>query len=224
MAIDLEILKQVAYFTGFAPDELEEAVKPFFEQSFKRGEIVALEGDLADNLYIVVSGVVKLFKTSAEGKEQIMYLVYTSQSFNDVPVIDNLPNPTSAQAMGPVDLYGISKVDMHALLDKYPRAQKNATDLLAGRIRDLSLLVEDLSFKHVIGRVAGILLKYAGGDGTGPKPRLTQQDMAAMAGTAREVVGRSLKMLEADGTIKMNRHRIVISNKKALENMVEMTA
>jgi CRP/FNR family transcriptional regulator len=110
---------------------------------------------------------------------------------------------------------------MHTLLDKYPEAQKNATELLAGRIRNLSLLVEDLSFKHVIGRVAGILLKYAG-DGTGPKPRLTQQDMAAMAGTAREVVGRSLKMLEADGTIKMNRHRIVISNKKALENMVEM--
>ena len=112
---------------------------------------------------------------------------------------------------------------MHTLLNKYPKALKSATYLLTSRIRNLSALVEDLSFKHVIGRVAGILLKYAG-DGTGPKPRLTQQDMAAMAGTAREVVGRSLKMLEADGTIKMNRNRIVISNKKALENMVEMAA
>jgi CRP/FNR family transcriptional regulator len=221
MAIDVEILKQVAYFTSFASADLKEAARPFFELTVKRGEIIALEGDPADKLYIVASGVVKLFKTSAEGKEQIMYLAYAGQSFNDVPVIDNYPNLASAQAMSPVDLYGIGKVDMHALLDKYPEAQKNATELLAGRIRNLSLLVEDLSFKHVIGRVAGILLKYAG-DGTGPKPRLTQQDMAAMAGTAREVVGRSLKMLEADGTIKMNRHRIVISNKKALENMVEM--
>ena len=166
MAIDIEIFKQVAYFTGFASAELEEAAKLFFEQSLKRGAIIALEGDPVDNLYIVASGVVKLFKTSAEGKEQIIYLVYAGQSFNDVPVIDNLPNPASAQAMSPVDLYGIGNVDMHALLDKYPQAQKNATDLLAERIRNLSLLVEDLSFKHVIGRVAGILLKYAG-DGAG---------------------------------------------------------
>ena len=223
MTVDIEIFKQVMYFTGFTSADLEEAVKPFFEQSFKRGEIIALEAEPVDNLYIVASGVVKLFKTSAEGKEQILYLAHAGESFNDVPVIDGLPNPASAQAMSPVDLYGISKVDMHALLDKYPKAQQNATDLLAGRIRNLSMLIEDLSFKHVIGRVAGILLKYAG-DGAGPKPRLTQQDMAAMAGTAREVVGRSLKMLEADGSIKMNRHRIVISNKKALENMVEMAA
>jgi len=223
MAIDIEILKQVAYFSGFAPDELAEAARPFFEQSFKRGEIIAMEAELADNLYIVTSGVVKLFKTSAEGKEQILHLAHAGDSFNDVPVIDGLPNTASAQAMVAVDLYGISKVDMLSLLDKYPRAQKNATDLLANRVRNLSLLVEDLSFKHVIGRVAGILLKY-GGDGAGPKPRLTQQDMAAMAGTAREVVGRSLKMLESDGTIKMNRHRIVISNKQALEDMVEMVA
>ncbi|MFC1998679.1 Crp/Fnr family transcriptional regulator [Chloroflexota bacterium] len=223
MAIDKEILKQVAYFSGFALGELKEAAKPLFEQSFKRGEIIALEAEPADNLYIVASGVVKLFKTSAEGKEQILYLAHAGDSFNDVPVIDGLPNPASAQAMVAVDLYGISKVDMLSLLDKYPRAQKNVTDLLAERIRNLSLLVEDLSFKHVIGRVAGILLKY-GGDGDGPKTRLTQQDMAAMAGTAREVVGRSLKMLESDGTIKMNRHRIVISNKKALEDMVEMVA
>jgi len=223
MAIDIEIFKQVTYFSGFTPGELKEAAKPFFEQTAKRGEIIAMEGDPAENLYVVASGVVKIFKTSAEGKEQILYLAHAGESFNDVSVIDGMPNPASAQAMSPVDLYGISKADMLSLLDKYPRAQKNATDLLADKIRKLALLVEDLSFKHVIGRVAGILLKYAG-DGAGPKPRLTQQDMAAMAGTAREVVGRSLKMLESDGTIKMNRHRIVISNKKALQNMVEMVA
>lgn len=221
--MDIEILKNSAYFVGFTSAELEEAAKPFFVQSFKRGEIISMEGEPADNLYIVESGVVKLFKTSAEGKEQILYLAHAGDSFNDVPVIDGQLNPVSAQAMIAVDLCGISKVDMLSLLEKHPKAQKNATDLLAKRVRSLSLLVEDLSFKHVIGRVAGILLKYAG-DGGGPKPRLTQQDMAAMAGTAREVVGRSLKMLESDGTIKMNRHRIIVSNKKALEDMVEMVA
>jgi CRP/FNR family transcriptional regulator len=223
MAVDLDILKKVAYFAGFTAAELEHVSKSFFEQSFKRSEIATLEGESADNLYVVATGVVKIFKTSAEGKEQILYLAHAGQTFNDVPVIDGLPNQASAQAMVAVDVYGISRVDMLALLDRYPKAMSNAADLLSGRIRDLSLLIEDLSFKHVIGRVAGILLKYAG-DGSGAKPRLTQQDMAAMAGTAREVVGRSLKMLQSDGSIKMNRNRIAISNRKALQDMVEMSA
>jgi CRP/FNR family transcriptional regulator len=58
------------------------------------------------------------------------------------------------------------------------------------------------------------------GDGTGAGVRLTQQEMAAMAGTAREVVGRSLKALEDNGAIRLDRHRIVIRNKEALKNMV----
>jgi len=84
-------------------------------------------------------------------------------------------------------------------------------------------LVEDLSFRHVTGRVAKILLEHAG-DGTGPRPRLTQQEMAAMAGTAREVVGRSLKALEEEGAIRFDRHRIVISDKQALRDMVEASS
>ena len=84
-------------------------------------------------------------------------------------------------------------------------------------------LVEDLSFRHVIGRVAKILLEYAG-DGAGPRPRLTQQDMAAMVGTAREVVGRSLKALEDEGAIRMERHRIVITDKEILKEMVEASS
>ena len=83
-------------------------------------------------------------------------------------------------------------------------------------------LVEDLSFKHVIGRVAKILLQYAG-DGTGRQPRLTQQEMAAMAGTAREMVGRSLKTLEEDGVIRLDRHRIVITDNEALREMAGVT-
>jgi len=79
-------------------------------------------------------------------------------------------------------------------------------------------LVEDLSFKHVIDRLAKILLEYAG-DGTGSRPRLTQQEMAAMAGTAREMIGRSLKTLEADGIIRLDRHRIVITDSEALKEL-----
>jgi CRP/FNR family transcriptional regulator len=67
--------------------------------------------------------------------------------------------------------------------------------------------------------VTKILLTHAD-DGTGTNDHLTQQEMAAMAGTAREVVARSLKSLEEQGYIRLERHRIVITNKQSLEEIV----
>ena len=81
-------------------------------------------------------------------------------------------------------------------------------------------LVEDLSFRQVISRVAKILLEYAG-DGTMTNPRLTQHEMAAMAGTVREVVARSLRVLEDKEVIEIQHHRIVITNKEALKEIIE---
>lgn len=71
----------------------------------------------------------------------------------------------------------------------------------------------------MISRVAKILLEYAS-DRSDPCPRLTQQEIAAMAGTACEVVGRSLKSLEESGAIRLESHRVVISNKDALRQLV----
>ena len=158
--------------------------------------------------------------TSAEGKEQILYIVRPGESFNDVPIFDGGLNPASAQAMGPVTLYGIRKSNVETVLRDHPQVALNVIGVLADKLRHLVSLVEDLSFRHVIGRVARILLEYAG-DGAGPRSRLTQQEIAAMAGTAREMVGRSLKALEEGGVIRMDRHRIVITDKEALKEMVE---
>jgi CRP/FNR family transcriptional regulator len=165
--------------------------------------------------------VVKVFKTSIEGKEQILSIARPGESFNDVAVFDGEPNPVSAQAMGTVLLYGIKRSDMETIVKEHPQIASNIIRVLTSRVRHLISLVADLSFKHVIGRVAKILVEQIGGE-AGLKPRLTQQEMAAMAGTAREVVGRSLKELEEAGAIKLDRHRIVITDKEALQKIVEM--
>ena len=143
-------------------------------------------------------------------------------SFNDVPVFDGGPNLASAQAMGPVSLYGILRHDLNLFLQEHPRLAINIVNVLAAQVRHLMSLVEDLSFRPVVGRVAKTLLEYAG-DGTGLGKRLTQQDMAAIVGTAREVVSRSLRVLESDGVIRMDRHRIVITDRKALKNAAEIS-
>jgi len=219
MAVQLEFLKSILYFSDLGLAELESIRKLVFEKTADRAEMVLLEGESATNLYFVASGVVKVFKTSAEGKEQILSIVRPGESFNDVPIFDGGPNPVNAQAMGPVLLYGIKKNDMESILRNHPKIALNVIKVLASRVRHLVLLVEDLSFKHVIGRVAKILLEHIGGE-IGRGPRLTQQEMAAMAGTAREVVGRSLKALEEEGAIKFDHHRIIITDKEALKEIM----
>jgi len=218
-----DFLKSVPYFSGLGPAELNSIGQIVFEKTAERGEVILLEDAPAEALFFVVSGVVKVFKISAEGKEQILSIVRPGESFNDVPVFDDGLNPASAQAMGPVVLYGIKKSELQASLPKCPQLALNIIKVLAEKVRQLVALVEDLSFRHVTGRVAKILLEQAG-DGAGPGPRLTQQEMAAMAGTAREVVGRSLKALEDEGVIRMERHRIVITDKEALKEMVKTTS
>jgi len=219
MAVQLDFFKRIPYFSGLSLAELESIQKLVFEKTADRAETVALEGEPAANLYFVASGVVKVFKTSAEGKEQILSIVRPGESFNDVPIFDGGPNPVSARTMGPVLLYGMKKNDMGAILRNHPQVASNVIKVLAKRVRDLVSLVEDLSFRHVISRVAKILFDHIG-DEMGHGPRLTQQQMAAMAGTAREVVGRSLKALEEQGAIKLDRHRIIITDKEALKKVM----
>jgi len=222
MAVEVEHLKSIPYFSGLGSVELEAIRQLVFERSADRGELILLEDEPTQTVYFVVTGVVKAFKTSAEGKEQILCILRPGDSFNDVSVFDGGPNPVSAIAMSRVRLYGISKADMETLLREHPGIALNIIKVLAGKVRHFVSLVEDLSFRHVTGRVAKLLLEYATngseeGKGKSPRPRLTQQDMAAMVGTAREVVGRSLKALEEEGAIRMDRHRIAIVNREVLE-------
>jgi len=222
MAVEQQFLKRIPYFLGLGQAELESLRRVVFEKTVEKGEMVLLEEGHADGLYFVASGVVKVFKTSAEGKEQILKIVRPVESFNDVPSFDDGPNPASAQAMVPVVLYGIRKSDMQALLRENTQIALNVINVLAGQVRHLVSVVEDLSFRHVIGRIARILLEHA--DGGAGAQRLTQQEMASIAGTAREVVGRSLKALGQGGLIRMERHRIVITDKEGLEKMVKASS
>jgi CRP/FNR family transcriptional regulator len=227
MAIDVELLKGIPYFAGLSAADLEAVSQRMFEQSIERGDMVLLEDDPSEALYFVVSGAVKVFKTSIEGKEQILCLLRVGESFNDVPILDGGPNLASAVAMTPIVLYGMTRSDIEELLRENPRIAMNVIRVLSKKVRHFVSMVEDLSFRDVTSRVAKLLLEYAtdhGGleEGT-QRPRLTQQEMAAMVGTAREVVGRSLKVLEEEGAIRMDRHRIVVTNRKALQQMSGVT-
>lgn len=213
-----DFLPRVPHFAGLDPAEIEAISRLVFERSAERGTAIVPEGSRSDALYFVKAGAVKCFKTSPEGKEQILRIVLPWDSFNDTAVFDGGASPEGAEAMSPVVLYGISRMNMDRILIEHPLVLLNAVKVLSTRIRQALQLVEDLSFRHVINRIARVLLDYAG-DGSGPRPRLTQQEIAAVVGTAREVVGRSLKTLQQEGVIRIERNRLVIVNKEGLRQM-----
>ncbi len=220
MALQMEFLKSIPYFSGLKPAELDSVSKFIFERRYDQDEIILLEGDAAEAAYFVALGIVKVFKTSPDGKEQILEIMRPGESFNDVPMFNGGLNPASAQAMGTVLLYGITRSNLEAIIHRQPQVAVDVITVMVHALRHMISLVEDLSFRHVTGRVAKILLEYAGNE-KDTEPRLTQRDMAAMAGTVREVVSRSLKALEEEGLIRIDHHRIVIINEAALKDKVK---
>jgi CRP-like cAMP-binding protein len=215
MSTRIEYIQMMPHFVGLSSSEYDSIRQYFFEKKVSRGEILIFEGDSADTLFFVVEGVVKVFKTSTEGKEQIFQIIRPGESFNDVPVFTGESNLASAEAMSNVIICAIKKNEMEKIIREYPKVATNVIRILSERVAQLVSLVEDLSFRNVTGRVAKVLLEYAGAE-SDAKPRLTQQEMAAMIGTAREMVGRSLKTLEEEGTIRMEHNRVVITNQETL--------
>ena len=223
MAVEVEKLQTALYFLGLSIEELEQIKKYITEKMAGKGEIFLLEGEWSDYLYFLISGLVKVYKTSPEGQEQILHFARPGESLNDVSTFDGGPTAASMLAITPVTLYMIRKSDFHSIvLRDHPKVSFNVIKALAHRVRRDSTLVVELSFHRVIGRLAKMLLRYAGGE-TGEELHLTQQDMAAAVGTTREVVNRSLRVLEDKGVIRLGRHRIEILDKEALKDLAKET-
>ncbi len=221
--IDTSPHRTMPYFAGLNDGDIAAVSSFVFQKTADRGEILAFEGERPEAVYAVVRGVLKTYKTSADGKEQIYRIVRPGDTFNDAPVLGDSPNLVTVEAMSPVELCGVKQADMAALIAGYPVIARNAISILSRRVQDLVTLVEDFSFLHVTGRVAKMLLTHLRPDAA-EHPRLTQQEMAALIGTAREMVGRSLKTLEEEGVIRMERNRIVIADEAALRKMAGVAA
>jgi CRP-like cAMP-binding protein len=213
MSIDHAFLRQIPLFATLADEDLAAVARVTTEKQFERGAIIVLEGENGGGLHFVRAGLVKIFKTSAEGKEQMLKLIEPGQTFNDVPALDGKAQPASAAALEPSLVWVTSGRDLRRLIIERPAVAAAAIASLATALRFMVSRVEDLSFRHVTARVAKIVLEQAAAISAGRvQHHLTQQEMAALAGTAREVVGRALKELEQAGAITLQQGQITITN------------
>jgi CRP/FNR family transcriptional regulator len=203
------------FFDELATEDLAALGSAMFQRRYPAGQIVLLEGAASSVLYVVQAGRLKLFKTSARGREQVLRLLRPGDMFNEVAVFDDGPNPASAQAIEDCTLYLLRRRDLLRFVAERPAIALAVTRTFARRLREALALVEDLAFRDVTSRLAKILLEGQ----AGAAPRLTQELLAAMAGSRREVVGRALKALSQDRAVKLERGRIHVLDRAALERL-----
>ena len=216
----IDLLKSVPYFAGLDSQEMARIGQNLQELSFAKGEVILLEDELCRGLYVVKSGRVRVFKSSPEGREQVLFIAQAGDTFNDVPVYDGGTNPASASALDSSVVYLIPKETLISLIADCPAALA-IIKLFAGRLRHLTAMVENLSFRNVVARLAKLLLDMAVlEEGTAPIPRLTQDEMAAMVGSVRDVIGRGLRTLEKTGAIKIDGRRILVLDPTKLREMI----
>lgn len=188
---------------------------------FEAGAIIFLEGEPTSGLFLIAQGKVRIFKVSSEGKEQGLHLLGPGDVFNDVAALDGGPNPASAMALEPAVVWVLPREQLMRAVESSPELARAIIEHLAARARYLVTKVEDLSFRSVTARLARLLLEQASLSGTENQLTrqrwMTQAEMAAQLGTAREVVGRSLRELESEGLIGVERHRILILDREGLE-------
>jgi CRP/FNR family transcriptional regulator len=217
MTIELSALRRIPEFSALDDSELAYVQQVTRERRIQRGELLLLEGEPGEWLYYLQAGRVKVYNTSADGKEQVLRIFQAGETFNEVPIFDGGPNPASALVLEEGTSYVLHRVDIQRLLSEHPLIALGVIQVLASRLRHLVRLVGDLSFKHVSARVATTLLLHSDAVEGKTSHRLTQQELAALVGTAREMVGRALKAFEQEGLITLEQGHITIVDRGRLE-------
>lgn len=212
----IQQLQTLTFFVGLPQRTLENLVQEAIWKEYDAGEIIFLEGERTTGLYYLHSGWVKVVKSNPSGREQVLRFMEPGETFNEIIVFANLPNPATAIALETAGIWLLPRQTLTRVLRENPDFAQLAIANMAERVLHLITLVADLSLRPVTGRLARLLLKDAV-DGVLIRPRwYTQTELAARLGTVPDVVQRALRQLENDGLIRVERQQIHIVDGTAL--------
>ena len=168
--------------------------------TLSEGEILFERGDAGDGCYWLRRGVLKVSVESAAGEERILAILGPGAIVGELAMIDGLPRSATVHAVRPSELTFISRSAFSEMLRGSPQLYADIVKTLAGRLRQSDEDMVASTFLSVSARVARALLQFARhlGQEIGPgqlqiRHRITQSDLAAMAGVARESVSRTLR-------------------------------
>jgi CRP/FNR family transcriptional regulator len=226
--IDLvAVLQKAPLLSSLSQSELQLLAARTVRKIFSAGELLFSEGEPCNGLHIISHGRVRIFKTSVNGREQVLAVNIPGESIAEIPVFDGGPYPASAVAIEDAEIAFVSRRDFNAYCLEHPEVALKVLSVVGGRLRRLVAIIEELSFTTIRQRLIAALLKLAQSEGVktarGIEFQLpaTHQELANQLGTVRELISRNLMRLQAEGVLDVDARQIVVKDMKGLSALIE---
>jgi CRP/FNR family transcriptional regulator, cyclic AMP receptor protein len=209
-------LGEVALFTQLTEEERTKIASVMSYRKVKKKDILFYEGFPCTAIYLLQHGRVKVYKTTEEGREQIVNILVDSDMFPHVGMFGGSPYPATAEALEDSSLYYIKVQELTAMLEGNPALCIRLLQILEGKIRGLQSRLTDVLSKDMREKIINTLLSLARSNGSRIpegyriEMELTHQDLASMVGTTRETVSRVISQLKREGKVEFDFHRVVI--------------
>ena len=206
-------------FQGLDRETLALLVSDSRRRDYAPGEVVFVEGEPAEGLYVLESGWVRAVKTSEQGREQVLQFVGPGEAFNTVAIFARGLSPATAVALEPSTAWVIPRESILRLLQERPEFARRVLENMAERMLHLVGLVADLSLRTVSERLADLILAQAE-DGVLNRPKwFTIAELAARLGTVPDVVQRAIGKFQSDGLVDVSRREIRVIDEPALRRL-----
>ena len=218
-----DVLRQSPLFSGVDDDSAAVLEDSMAASSLARGDVLFNEGDSGSQLYVVIEGKIKLGRTSADGRENLLAILGPGQMFGELSFFDPGPRSATATAVTDVELKSLGHDALSPVLATHPDVALALLNQLAGRLRRTNEVVGDLVFSDVPGRVAKALLDLAGrfgrkaDDGVHVNHDLTQEELAQLVGASRETVNKALADFASRGWMRLEPRSVVILDIERLQ-------
>jgi CRP/FNR family transcriptional regulator len=223
----VSVLGKTGLFSGLSPNELQMLASRTVRKLFSAGELLFSEGEPCSGLHIIASGKVRIFKTSMNGREQVLALNTGGETVAELPVFDGGPYPASAVAAEDAEIAFISRRDFNAFCLEHPEVALKVLSVVGARLRRLVGIIEELSFTTIRQRLISSLVKLAQAEGKKTDRGIefllpaTHQELANQLGTVRELISRNLMRLQAEGLLDVDARQIVVKDLKGLTAQLE---
>jgi len=220
-----ELLKRCPLFAGLKEEELKRMRAIASLRRIEKKEVLFSDGEEARGFYVILSGRVKLFKISPEGKEQILHIVSAPDAFAEAALFLEGTYPAFAEAMTDCQLLFFPKRDFIRLIEKNPQLSINMIVTLSHFLKRFASLIEELSLKEVSSRIAKYIVDLSmksSKEGKSPKEvelDLSKTQLALKLGTISETLSRTLAKMRAKKIIEVKKNKIIILDRESLEEL-----
>jgi len=219
------LLRNVPLFQDLPEEELLAIVPLFQETKWPRGKLLFMEGDRGDELFLVKSGVVKVYRFD-DDKEVILALFGPGDFFGEMALIQPALNRSAtAETVESCLVYSMKRSVFYDFMEKHPRVCIKLLEVTAQRLRNANDQIYNLTFLDVRKRIIRTILRLAEergvkkGGGVLVDIRMTHQQLASFAGTARESATKVMQELSEEGLIEVEKKRIYLPDHQKLKEM-----